>query len=119
MLHRNFTESVVVPGTLAADVSRVLVFPYPVQLVGVSGRTDNTTSFILDIGTEADPDAYLDGVTITGAATGKTQFGRTDFVGDEYPHIPENTPIKVSVDFDGGAGGNSANVDVQLYFTQG
>lgn len=104
---------------LAANQTYRLRLPFGVTLEGVSAAAADTTSFILDIGTAADADAYLDGVTVTGAAATTTMFGRTDFVGGEYPHIPAGTEILVSIDYDGGAGGDAADVSLTLIFTEG
>ena len=54
---------------LAANHTYRLRLPFGVTLEGVSAAAADTTSFILDIGTAADSDAYLDGVTVTGAAS--------------------------------------------------
>lgn len=104
---------------LAANHTYRLRLPFGVTLEGVNAACADTTSFILDIGTAADSDAYLDGVTVTGAAATTTMFGRTDFVNDEYPHIPADTEILVSIDYDGGAGGDAADVSLTLIFTEG
>lgn len=104
---------------LAANQTYRLSLPFDVQLVGVNAAAADTTSFILDIGTAADTDAYLDGVTVTGAAATTTDFGRSDFVGGEYPHIPAGTEWLVSVDYDGGAGGDAADVSITLILTEG
>ncbi len=104
---------------LAANHTYRLRLPFGVTLVGVSAAAADTTSFILDIGTAADSDAYLDGVTVTGAAATTTLFGRSDFVNGEYPHIPTGTEILVSIDYDGGAGGDAADVSVTLILSEG
>ncbi len=104
---------------LAANHTYRLRLPFGVTLAGVSAAAADSTSFILDIGTAADSDAYLDGVTVTGAAATTTLYGRSDFVNGEYPHIPANTEILVSIDYDGGAGGDAADVSLTLIFTEG
>lgn len=104
---------------LAANHTYRLRLPFGVTLEGVSAAAADTTSFILDIGTAADSDAYLDGVTVTGAASTTTMFGRADFVGGEYPHIPAGTEVVVSIDYDGGAGGDAADVSLTLILAEG
>ena len=104
---------------LAANHTYRLRLPFGVTLVGVSAAAADTTSFILDIGTAADSDAYLDGVTVTGAASTTTMFGRSDFVNGEYPHIPAGTEVVVSIDYDGGAGGDAADVSLTLILAEG
>lgn len=104
---------------LAANATYRVKFPFAVQLVAVNAACANTTSFILDIGTAADTDAYLDGVTVTGAAATTTAYGRSDFVNGEYPHVAANTEIVISIDYDGGDGGDAADVSLTVLFTEG
>lgn len=104
---------------LAANHTYRVSFPFPVQLVYVNAACADSTSFILDIGTAADTDAWLDGVTVTGAAATTTGFDRADFVGGEHPHIDANTEIVISIDYDGGAGGDAADVSLTVLFTEG
>ena len=108
-----------IPGTLTANVAFRFSAPIGLQLVGVSAACANATSFILDVGTVADEDAYLDGKTVTGAAATTTDFARFDFVGGEYPHILANTEVVVTVDYDGGDGNDAAAVSMVLWFTEG
>ena len=112
---------IAIPGTLTADVHFEFIAPFDLQQVKVSTNCDATTSFILDVGenTTPDTDAYLDGVTVTGHATVNTEYNRTDFVGDQFPHITDGTHIVVTVDYDGGAGTDAANVSILLVFTEG
>jgi hypothetical protein len=104
---------------LTADVHFGFIAPCDLQLVKVSANCDVNTSFILDIGTEGDVDAYLDAKTITGATATNTEKGKADFVGTEYPHIVDGTEVRVSIDYDGGAGTDAAGVSILLTFTEG
>ena len=61
----------------------------------------------------------VDGKTVTGAAAATTLFGRSDFPNGEYPHIPADTEILISIDYDGGDGGNASDVSVTLILTEG
>ncbi len=61
------------------DQFREFVAPFDMQLVAVSGNAANTTTCIIDIGTAADPDAYLDGVTLTGATGSPNGLGIVRF----------------------------------------
>lgn len=108
-----------VPGTLAADFHYEFAAPFDMTLVEVSGNCNASTSVILDVGTTADTDAYLDGVTVTGHATNATIFDRDDFVNTQYPHITKGTYVVVTVDYDGGAGGDGAGVSLLLTFAEG
>lgn len=119
MLATHIPFPILIPGALAADAKFRFKAPIGMQLVGVNAACDNATSFILDIGTADDPDAWLDEKTVTGATATTTVFGRGDFAGGEFPHWAAGAEILVSIDFDGGAGGNAANVSIILWLTEG
>ena len=104
-------------GTLLADTVREFKAPFDLQLVKVGGQAGNTTTGVIDIGTVADPDAYLDGVTLTGATGVATLWGQSDFVDGEYPLIPADTQVQITIDYDGGGGGDIADVNLDLWFT--
>ena len=68
MQGNTFAFPVIVPGTLTADVTAHYKHMRELQLTGISAKTDDTTSFILKIGTAADDDKYYTG-TVTGGAS--------------------------------------------------
>lgn len=113
LLHLGFK----VDGTLTADNVRRFQAPADLQLVKVNAGCDNGTSFILDIGSAADADAYLDGVTVTGAAATTSEYNQTDFVNGQFPVIADGTELLATIDYDGGAGTDGANVHVDMWFT--
>lgn len=102
-----------VPG----DQFREFKAPFDMQLVYVSGNAANTTTCVVDIGTAADPDAYLDGVTLTGATAVPNEWVRADFVDGEYPVIPADTVVQITIDHDGGAGADVDDLNLDLWFT--
>ncbi len=104
-------------GTLTADAAVRFQAPYNLQLVKVSAGCDNGTSFILDIGTASDTDAYLDAQTVTGAASSTTEFALSDFVNDQYPVISDGDEVVATIDYDGGAGTDATGVSLVLWFT--
>ncbi len=112
---------IIVPGTLTANVDYSFKAPFDMQLVKVSSITDASTTFILDICENDTPDldAYLDGKTVTGHATVATEYGESDFVGAVFPHITKGTQVIASIDYDGGASSDSANVSILLTFAEG
>jgi hypothetical protein len=110
---------IVIPGTLTADVTYRFQAPFGMQLFRVVAGCDNSTSFILDIGTASDTDAYLDAVTVTGAASTTTEYEQGDFVDSQYPKIADGDEVVVTVDYDGGAGTDAANVSITLFLTEG
>ena len=115
MQGNTFTLPIVVPGTLTADVVAHFKHMRELQLVGISAKSDDTTSFILKIGTAADDDAFYTG-TITGGAAPVVIAG-TAFIDAGSP-LPWSKEYLVTIDFDGGAGGNSANVTVVLFLSE-
>jgi hypothetical protein len=108
-----------IPGTLTADILFRFQAPFDMQLVKVTAGCGNALTFILDIGTAADPDAYLDAAGVTGATATTTEYGRTDFVDDQYPHVSDGDEVAVTIDYDGGSGSDSAEVSVVLWFYEG
>ena len=109
-------------GALTADEYFQFKAPFELQLIQVDGNAANTTTCIIDIGTVADADAYLDNKTLTGATDTPTTWDRDDFVADsngvgQYPAIPKDTVVEIAVDYDGGAGGNVDDLMLTLWFT--
>ena len=115
MQGNTFAFPVIVPGTLTADVVGHFKHMRELQLVGISAKTDDTTSFILKIGTAADDDKYYTG-TVTGGASPALLDG-DDFVEAGSP-LPWSKEYLVTIDFDGGAGGSSANVTDVLFLRE-
>ena len=99
------------------DQFREFTAPFDLQLVAISANAANTTTCVMDIGTAADPDAYLDGVTVTGATGVPTEYGQADFVGAQYPAIPKGTVVQITIDHDGGAGADVDDLNLDLWFT--
>ncbi len=64
MLGNLFTQTIHVPGTLAANIAVKFILPVDVKLIHVSACGSNANSGILDIGPSTDTDGYLDGVSI-------------------------------------------------------
>ena len=115
MQGNTFAFPIIVPGTLTADVTTHFKHMRELQLVGISAKTDDTTSFILKIGTAADDDAFYTG-TVTGGAAPVVIAG-TAFVDAGSP-LPWSKEYLVTIDYDGGAGGNAANVTAVLYLSE-
>ena len=88
-------------------------------LIGANAGCDNTTSFILDVGTAADTDAYIDASTVTGAAATTTDIAASDLVDGAPMHIAAGTEVVITIDYDGGAGGDAAGIHVDLFFREG
>jgi hypothetical protein len=106
-------------GALTANEEYFVAFPFPVTFMGMSVYLANTTSVILDVGSAASKEAYIKDLTVTGTTDTVNQYGKSSMVGTEYAHIDANTAICVSVDYDGGAGGDGSDLTVMLLFTEG
>ena len=110
---------IVLPGTWTTNVHFEFIAPFDLQLERVSANCDTLTSFNLAIGTTASTSAYLVDGTVTGSTTDSTEYGLTDFVGDQYPHILKGTFVCVTFTHDGGAGNDAANATILLTFSEG
>ena len=115
MQGNTFTLPIIVPGTLTADVVAHFKHMRELQLVGISAKSDDTTSFILKVGTAADDDKFYTGTVAGGAAP--VLLDGDDFVAAGSP-LPWSKEYLATIDFDGGDGGNSANVCVVLYLSE-
>jgi hypothetical protein len=114
-----FVMQLFIEGTLTGDVTRRFSLPVGATLIGANAGCDNATSFILDVGTAADADAYIDAATITGAAATTTDIAASDLVDGEPMHIDANTEVVITIDYDGGAGTDGAGINVDLFFREG
>lgn len=114
-----FVMGIEMDATLTGDIVRRFSLPIGATLIGANAGCDNTTSFILDVGTAADADAYIDNQTITGAASTTTDLAASDLVDAAPMHIPAGTEVVITIDYDGGAGGDGAGIHVDLFFREG
>jgi len=113
-----FTISIVIPGTLAANITTIFKVPFDCQLTHISAVATNNSDATLIVGTTSDTNAYIEEAVI-GDSSVPVEFGRAEFVGDQYPHITDGTIVAVTLDFDGAAGTAAANVTIVLTFTKG
>jgi len=108
-----YLGSLDIPG----DQFREFKAPFDMQLVKITANAANTTTCIIDIGTATDTDAYLDGVTLTGATAAPTTYGQSDFVNGQFPAIPAGTVVQITIDHDGGGGADVDDLNMDLWFT--
>lgn len=113
-----FTIPFYIPGTLAANHVLTFELPFDAQLIHVSAVASNASNGLIWIGNSDDDDIYMDDQDL-GDSGDPAEYGRTDFVGDQFPHIPNGTIIKATIDFDGASGTAAANVFVVLTFSVG
>jgi hypothetical protein len=120
-MDRVFQHVIHVPGTLTADITPVFTAPFDMQLVHVSAVGSNNGDATIKIGNTSSPtsdDDYL-AAAVIGDSNVPVEFDRDNFVGAQYPHIPDGTIMLVTVDFDGAAGTAAADLTVVLTFTEG
>ncbi|RPJ37746.1 MAG: hypothetical protein EHM35_06105 [Planctomycetaceae bacterium] len=95
-MQRIFTMPFHVPGALSANINIRFKAPCDCQLLHVSAGQSDTDTAVLDIGPSTDTDGYLDGVNF-GVSNVALVYGRTDFVGDQYPHIAAGTIVVITI----------------------
>jgi phage tail sheath gpL-like len=106
-------------GTLAANMVAHYKMPCDMTLVQVDAVATTAAVGSLDIGTDVDPDGYLDGVT-PGASNVPATFDRGDFNGALNPdtaecvHLAKGTVLIVTVTHN-----SMINPDVALTFLEG
>ncbi len=118
MQGNRITYSYHTAGALAANHTFIFTLPFDAQLVHVSAVGSNANDGLIDIGTPADPDLYLDNKSI-GDSSAPAEFDRNDFVGGEFPHILAGTVVQASLDYDGAAGVATQNYTLVMTFMEG
>lgn len=118
-----FSVTFAIPGTLSADALFNFIVPCACTLRAASVCADNASTAVLNVGTHADPDGYLDAVDF-GDSNVPTLFDLDDFNGDlvsdqgnDYPHLAKDANIEVGIDVDGSTDPDDACV--VLWFMQG
>ena len=102
-MQRTFTLPFAQEGALSGDWVIQFEFPFDVQLLGFCSYSTNDNDATIKVGTDTDT---------------KT-VGRTDLVGDQYPHIDKETEITITIDYDGAAGTAAQDLALVFYFTEG
>ena len=115
---RIFQQTYHIPGTLAANILPVYAMPCDAQLLHVSFSNSAASDAQLKIGTTVADAAYM-AFKDVGDSDVPAEYGREDFVGAQFPHIPKGTLVKLTLDFDGNAGVAAANATVVLTFAEG
>ena len=117
-MDNHFTISIYIPGTLAANHVLEWVVPWDCQLEHVSFGNSAASDATLMLGASTDTDAYMAATTI-GDSDVPSSLGRTEFINDQYPHIPAGTIIVATIDFDGAGGTAAANLVLVMTFSKG
>jgi hypothetical protein len=114
----HLTYTVVVPGTLAANITVTFSLPFLVQLEHVSAVGSNANDGKLILGISGDDDAYLTSSAIGDSST-PAEFTKANFVGTQPVHIAAGTIFVASLDYDGASGTATANFTMVLTFSEG
>ncbi len=116
-MERIFTHTYHVPGTLGADLNIRFKLPCDAQLLHVSAVGSNAAAAGLSLGNSTESAAYMAKKAV-GVSGAPTVFDRDDFVGNQFPHVPQGTIFTAALDYDYNGGGSaSASADVTLAFT--
>jgi hypothetical protein len=118
---RIFTHTVVVPGTLAADVDFRFTLPCDAQLLHISASNSSANAAGLTVGNSSAAAAYLAKSSI-GVSGTPVEFDQGEFVGAQFPRIAKGTIFVAAVDYDyngGGSGAASANLSLVFTFSEG
>jgi hypothetical protein len=118
MLGNLFTIPIVVPGTLAANITVTFTAPVDCQLIQVSATGSGANDGKLTIGYIGALEAYLAAAAI-GDSNSPVVFTRANFVGTQYPKIAKGTVVNVGLDFDGDGGTATPNFTCLLTFLEG
>lgn len=128
MQGNKFAVSYNFPGTLAANQVVTFRFPFAVTLLGVSIGAQNDSDATIEVGTAGDPNGYLTAAVI-GDSGVSVLYDRDDWDGALLPsdhvsgvdhvHIPKNTDIEVTLDYDGSSGTAAQNVTLCMIFCEG
>ena len=118
MQGKHFALAFHIPGTLAADITLVFKVPFACQLVKISAVATNDSAATLKAGTTGSTAAYLAEAAI-GDSSVPVEFGQANFVGGEFPHIPDDTVVQLTLDYNGDGGTAAQNVTIVATFTEG
>ena len=86
MLGNLFTQTIVVPGTLAANLTITFKPAVNCTLLHVSAGGSNANNGLITIGKIGTLEAYLASASIGDSDT-PAEFTKANFVGAQYPHI--------------------------------
>ena len=111
-----YSHTIFLGPTLAANHTAVFTMPFAATLVAVSHVNSTANAGKIDIGTTSDADAYLDDQSVGVSDTPVVESAMSDFVGSQFPHIPKDTVVKVTIT---DHASHMANVAVVMWFAEG
>jgi hypothetical protein len=114
-----FVVSYHTAGTLAANHSFIFKVPFDCSLISVSAAGSNANNGILDVGKTAALEAYLKDMDVGDSSVAAIKKAESDFVGSVFPHIPADTNVIATLDYDGAAGTAVADFTLVMVFTEG
>lgn len=99
-------------GALSADYIWYVKLPFSVTLQSVSAVGSNATNATIAVGNDSSAAAYMAAKAV-GQSGSPARYTRADFVGGSA-HVPKDTVLKVTVDFDGASGTAVQNLNVVI-----
>lgn len=99
-------------GALSADYVWYARLPYSLTLQSVSAVGSNATNATIAVGNSSDAAAYMTAQAVGQSGT-PARYTRANFVGGSA-HVPKDTVLKVTVDYDGAGGTAVQNLQVVI-----
>ena len=119
---RPFALTILVPGTLSANITVYWTAPFDCTLRHVSAVASNDSDATLIIGTSADTNGFLASTTI-GDSGMPTEFERGDWdgalVSGDEARIDDGDVVVITCDYDGASGTAAQNLTIVAVFEEG
>ena len=116
---RKFTQTICIPGTLAAAVDYVATVPSACTIQHVSMVQSNAGDARVKIGLSTDDDVFLV-YTDLGVSDVPVELSvATDWRYDALPHLAVGDILRIHVDHDGAAGTAAHDLTMVITFTEG
>ena len=110
--------SIIVPGTLAANITYRFTAPCDLTLNRVSASAENDSDATLIVGPSTDTDGYLE-ASVIGDSSVPVEYDRDDFASGKDTQIRKGIIVVFTLDFDGAGGTAAQNVSILATFTPG
>lgn len=114
-----FTQTIVIPGTLAAPVQYVATVPSPCTIQHISMVQSNAGNARVKIGNSDNDDAYLEYTNLGVSGTPVELSALADWIGSARPHLSKAEILQIYIDHDGDGGTAADDVTMIITFTEG
>lgn len=110
-------------GTLSADAAFVWTQRRPCTIRAVQAVGSNANDATLKVGTTTDDDAYITAFAIGDSDVPVVKKTMAHFDGatadSQFPHVPADTVVKLTLDHDGAGGTAAADVTIVVECLEG